>query len=676
MHRSSVRILTATLGCGAWALASGFACAETLSPLTLKRVTLTAAGVAQLELEAKVKDAATLTLRLRPDQIDDALKSLIIDDPAGTGVEVQLDAAEPLSRRLADGPIPESGLSSPEALFDALRGAVVQAGAVEGAILAVTAETVAGPGETSTTKHRLTLSTADGLKSLLIEDTPSLRFVDSALNDGLARALAAVAAARENGPRPVSLRLIGSGERVVRASFLTAAPAWKTAWRLDLAAAADKPARLQGWAVFENVTALDWTNVTVALSSGAPAAFRQELWAARPVARPLAPPDVAAPLLPPVDVGAPQAAPKPEARALAAPAALAPAPAREMIGRSPHNATEGFDNLTFGLGAAVQEAETKSDGVAVRYVLPQPITLASGRSVSAPFLDRPAPAKATLLHQPRTDRLHPIAGVELRNDGATALPPGPIAVYRAGAWIGDARVGWLPAGESRVASFAVDRNIRVSSEERREEKLAALKIVKGVAETKDIVRRRVTWTIAGTTPDATSVMVETPKRSGDEQVEAPAGVSVVAVGDVWRATLPLPTKGPVEISFTQTISRTLTLVPAQTDTYLRWVDASPTPALVAAFKRAKELFGWKEEAQAEIRKIEAERKALVAEQERLRANLQATQSAPDLQRRYQKAMGESEDRLAQLQKEMERRRAHADEAMKLLQEHLSGLSIP
>ena len=74
------------------------------------------------------------------------------------------------------------------------------------------------------------------------------------------------------------------------------APVWKSSYRLVFADAAEP--LLEGWAIVDNTTGEDWSNVKLALVSGRPVSFISRLYEPRYVGPPsveLAESDAAAP---------------------------------------------------------------------------------------------------------------------------------------------------------------------------------------------------------------------------------------------------------------------------------------------------------------------------------------------------------------------------------------------
>src|SRR3954470_6399087 len=105
---------------------------------TLARVTLSSGGVGQFEYATEVDGAATVPLDVPLAQVDDLLKSLRVDDVAGTP-SVRLPGREPLSESFRTLPFGPEALGSPEALLRTLVGESVRVPGpgISGTIVAV-----------------------------------------------------------------------------------------------------------------------------------------------------------------------------------------------------------------------------------------------------------------------------------------------------------------------------------------------------------------------------------------------------------------------------------------------------------------------------------------------------------------------------------------------------------
>src|SRR5262249_49858434 len=130
--------------------------------LVLKRVMLSAGGVAYLEHEAEVTDNAELTLDVPLNQVDDVLKSIVVYDNKGGVGTGQLAGRDPLSHMSDDLPFASDALTSPAALLNALQGAEIKIGTSRptvGRLLKVVPETVQVGERNTTTRNRVSVLT-------------------------------------------------------------------------------------------------------------------------------------------------------------------------------------------------------------------------------------------------------------------------------------------------------------------------------------------------------------------------------------------------------------------------------------------------------------------------------------------------------------------------------------
>ena len=94
------------------------------------------------------------------------------------------------------------------------------------------------------------------------------------------------------------MKFLGKGEREVRVGYIQEAPVWKTSYRLVL----DENGKpfLQGWAIVENTTDIDWKDVRLTLVSGRPISFVMDLYSPLYATRPTIVPELFASLSPQV----------------------------------------------------------------------------------------------------------------------------------------------------------------------------------------------------------------------------------------------------------------------------------------------------------------------------------------------------------------------------------------
>jgi len=665
--------------------------------LMLERVMLSSGGVGYFEYRAAVDGDAELSLTVPLDQMDDVLKSIVIYDDRGGLGHVRLPSREPLAQIFRDLPFGPEALDSPAALLNALRGAEVQAVGgrdIRGRVLRVTPETTTLPdGLGTVVKHRISLITADGVQQVVLEDAQSVRFVDARLQGQVASALAAIAAHRTGKTRELRIVADGQGARSVRVGYVVAAPLWKTSYRLTLPAAIEGGrARLQGWAMVDNLSGRDWRGVDLTLVSGNPVTFRQALYAAYFVDRPEVPVEVVGRVLPRLDEGALALAMREmesneqlrrrrsdlkkemlESRDLAAARMLA-APTPEVAAMQDRVSAPSPQEV---LAAATEEAATQ-----VVFHVPFPVTAGVGESLMLPIADREVPGDRLALYQPDTHARHPLAAIRLENDTETGLPPGVLTLYEAteaGAtsYIGDARLGVLPAGEKRLLSFAVDQKMRAEREVRDRRRIAKGRIDRGVFELTVLDQRTTVYRLKAPAREPRAVLIEHPRLAGWTLV-APAEKDTEITPTHYRIRhrLAPDTQAKLEVVAQRPRLETIRLSDLDRSRMAFYAETGElSPALRQAFARMAELRGAIDQRQRRLQQLGEARKRIFEEQERIRENLRRVPSNSDLQRRYLQKLNAQEDEVERILAALDDAQAALDQAQDALTRYIAGLKL-
>ena len=646
--------------------------------LALKRVMLSTGGVAYLEYEAEVTGDQTLSLDVRLDQVDDILKSIVVYDSKGGVGSASLAGREPLEQVFADLPFSQAALASPAALLNALQGAEIRVGAshpIDGKLIKVVAETVRATDGSTTTRNRVSVLTSDGIQQFILEDAENLRFADPALSAQVEKALTAIATHRAKDRRTIQLTARGDGQRIVRVGYVVAAPLWKASYRLTLARDPNAAkAHLQGWAVLENMTGEDWKGVELTLLSGNPVSFRQAIYQAYYVDRPEVPVEVAGRILPQTDTGnLNRERPAPGARGAAGAPAPAPPPAQAQQ-RSTTFAYDAVNAPSAGAGEqtpapTVDTAEAQESMTQVLFRLPAPLTLASGQSALVPIVDRDVPAKRVDLLQPATNALHPLASVKLTNDSGNGLPPGVVTLYEqtngGSAYLGDARVGVLPAGENRLLSYAVDDKTKSVREPTTKSALSKASISEGVLYLTYTERQTIVFRLNAPAGEGRYVLVEQPMLAGWKLVE-PGEKAVETTATAYRIAVDLKPGEAKTVTFVFEAPRIESTRIAEYDdrslaqvTATREIDPAVRSALTE-LARLRRIVAEKKQAEAQIKTEIAQ---ITEDQARIRANLQTVDKDSALHKRYIEKLAQEETRLETLQTD----RAKASDATRAAQ---------
>jgi hypothetical protein len=648
------------------AVAASVSASAVAEELPVKRVVMSTAGLAQFTHAGKVSSGTTVDLTVRLDQVDDLLKSLTIFDEQGSIGAVSLPGKAPLAELFRDLPFSPDALNSLPDLLNAMVGADVDIdGAVNasGRLLRVTEQIVTLPNNGGqTTRHRLTLMTETGMMQAVLEELSSVRFTDPEIQAQLEKALVGVAANRAKDRRKLSINLLGSSSRTAGFSYVVAAPVWKTAYRLVLPKTETEKARLQGWAVVENLTGNDWTDVELSLISGNPVALKQQLYTAFYADRPEIPVTVSQRVVPRRDDAD---EPVPSGRM-----ATAEAPADEGVysrGLAAKPAVAGYGGAADGeadvmpaqVGGAAQAAEAEEAATQISYRFPTNITLANGSTMMVPFVDREISAARTWLYQPETNARHPLASVQIKNDTNTALPAGIITAFDQGSegrtdFVGDAQLPLTARSTSKFVTFALDAKTDIRRIDNGIKQTKLGKSIDGVLTLTTKSVRTLDYEITPPIEEDREVVIDEARGDGWKPEARGSEIELTAARFRHEVSAPkgMTTKASIRLErVDRETVRLMTLDARQIYTTLRGLE-NTEEALKKAVADLGAVVAAINDAERKRSLLEKETATISDDQDRIRKNLTSVGQASDIGRRYLDTLRVQEDRIDAIRKEL------------------------
>ncbi len=477
--------------------------------LPVRQVVLYKHGVGFFERSGKLGPGESARLDFNASEMNDVLKSLTIAERGGGKITgLRYDSMDPLSHKLAEFPfqIGDSGLPG---MLVQLKGARIELrlGNETLAGTIVTARTVAGTDKQIQQDFVTLLLDSGELRTVDLGAAAGVRFPDVQLQQQFKDYLAAVAAGRSKDKRSVYIDSTDSKERDVTASYMIPAPVWKSSYRLIFAG---KAPTLEGWAIIDNTTSEDWNKVSLSLVSGRPISFVSQLYAPKYIERPTAElaDDHAAQAV--VHSGSFEA--MKSLNAPAAPPAMAAPRARMM-------ASAGFQQMA---ADAVEVAPSSIAAAAIgrelgdlfEYRIAQPVTIRKNESAMLPFLQEPIEGRKLLIYSDHASQ-HPTNAAELTNTSGKTLDGGPITVYDAGAYGGEALMETLKAGDKRLISYAVDLGTRITEAFGSKQALVReFHASRGMLTMKIAAEETRTYTIRNVDQKAKTLIIEHPLRPG------------------------------------------------------------------------------------------------------------------------------------------------------------------
>jgi hypothetical protein len=658
--------------------------------LKLERVMLSSAGVGYFEYQATVDGTEELALTVPLEQVDDVLKSIVVFDDVGGAGSVTLPGRQPLEQVFRDLPFGPEALASPAALLNHLRGEDIRitgTNQMEGRLLGVVAEVTQLPdGLGSVTRHRVSLITDGGLKQFVLEETDSLAFLDAELTTAINEALATMASHRAQDRRSLLIEAVGTGPRTLTVGYVIGAPLWKSSYRAALASGEER-ARLQGWAMVDNMSGQDWEGVELTLVSGNPVTFRQALYEAYYVERPEVPVEVLGRILPRRDTGAFGGEAGMEAQLLMKSESEAAYYEADVMAESELRAGEPMASFeAFGmvadaprplLAAAAREAATQ-----VVYRLPDPVSVPHGHALLVPIIDRKVPAERVALYQPGTHERHPLATVRLVNDTETGLPPGVLTLYEVSpiegiAYVGDAQLGTLPAGEERLVSFALDQKTRIDREAKGLQRIAKGKINHGLLELTLIDEQTTTYRVKAPAREKRAILIEQARQPGWTLARPPED-EVEITEDAYRILLAVEAgaEGTLEVTLEMPRLQSLQLISMSTEQFVFYGKTGELDEpLRQAFRKMAELKGEMDRHQHRLNELVQQRQRIFEEQARIRENLVRVPQNSDIHKRYLTKLNAQEDELEKILFAMEDAQDALNRASEALSDYIGRLEL-
>ena len=642
--------------------------------LPVTEVTLYKHGVAHFERTGELRPGETVRLDFKPEEMNDVLKSLTVNDRGGGKVGgVRYDSSDPIDKRLGEFPFQVGAGSSLAAFLDQMKGARIQlkiaAGDVSGII--VSARVVRdGDKDRGSEREVIVLVMDSGdIRTFDLGAASAVRLSDPKQQSQLVAYLTVLNQSHAKDRRSVYIDAMGSGTRQLSASYMTPAAVWKSSYRLMFGAAGEPV--LEGWAILDNTSGEDWNNVRLSVVSGKPVSFISKLYEPRYVQRPVAELAEERAAAPVVYEGAmlmakAQAAAPPAMRANARDAAAA-----GLVG----NAFRVDEPVVPSSFAAT--ADGRQSGELFEYSFASPVTVKQGESAMLPFLQQKIGARKLLVYS-ESYGLNPRDAAELTNNTGKTLDGGPITVYDTGSYAGEALVETLPMGDKRLISYGVDLGTRVTTAfDSSSAVVRELHFKRGILTTRSAVEETKTFTIKNVDAKAKTLVLELPQRPGytvleRKPAETTANANRFEVKLAASETATFPVRE--ERVFDQTYSVT-SLTPDVLAAYVQNKNLS-----AAARAQLDQIAQKKTQIAANdgaIRQAEQDVTSLTQDQGRLRSNIDSLNRVTGQQdqvQQYARLLAATETKLAMLrdtQSDLRKKKAVLDGELNSLMERIA-----
>jgi hypothetical protein len=659
----------------------------------VRTVVLFSSGVGYFEHAGTVLGNGSTELRFQTGQINDILKSLVLQDQDGGRVTtITYPSQDPLSKTLKSFQVDITGNPSMAELLNQLRGARVtiqaQAERISGIILGVEFRRVAVEKGEAVERPVLNILTGAMIRAIELQSVTTLSLDDAALQDELTKALAALSQARDQDKKPVQINFAGTGERRVRIGYVVETPIWKTSYRLLLD---DRSSRLQGWAIVENQTESDWNNISLSLVSGRPISFTMDLYQPLYAERPLVVQELLAGMRPQVYEGGTDAA---RDRVVMAPSAPVQTGAggRGGGGRAGANgapqgqlqssmsdlfAKTAKNEEALDANASVQSiAQTAKLGELFQYSVGN-VTLARQKSAMLPIITDSIAVERVSIYNPGVLQRNPLNGVILKNITDKHLLQGPITVLDKNSYAGDARIDNVPPGQERLLSYGVDLEMLVDATKNTQvSSVVTAKINKGAL----LIDRKLVATREYAADNKTSrdktIIIEHPLRMGWKLIEPARPYE--STETLYRFKGTAMANKVTTLSVREELVRTesIAMVPADVQQLISYSRTGEIPQAVRdALARAIQLKQNIIVLEAQISAKTSQVGAITEEQNRIRENMKTVASTTQYYQRLLEKLNEQESAIEKLQTERDALVARRNVLRNELSDYLNSLTI-
>lgn len=657
--------------------------ASTDVPVT--KVVLFSSGVGYFEHVGTVHGSGSTELRFKTGQINDVLKSIVLQDQDGGRVgTITYPSQDPLTKTLRSFQVDITQNPGLGQLLNQLRGARVsvqaQAERITGTVLGVESRRKAADKGDPVDVSVLNLLTGAAIRSVELPAISGLSLEDPQLQDELAKALAALVQARDQDKKPVTISFSGTGDRRVRVGYVVETPVWKTSYRL-LLDDAHNIGRLQGWAIVENQTESDWNDVSLSLVSGHPISFVMDLYQPLYATRPTVVPALFAGLRPQLyESGlAGRADTVPMSRRAEAPRA----PPARRVGYNPDGTpnvmalNEVVITSAIDAGASVRGMAATSDmGALFEYHVGN-VVLPRQKSAMLPIITDSIGIERVSIYNASVLSTHPLNGVRLKNSTGKHLLQGPVTVLDRGTYAGDARIDDVPRGQERLLSYGIDLDVAVDNTRHTASDLVVNATIDNGMLT--IRRKLVTArTYAFDNKSATDrpVIIEHPIAAGARLVDTPPPVETTPSVYRFRGTAIAGKVTTLTVKEETTLDDAIALLPADIVQITQISRGGDIPKVVRdALARAVEL----KQAMIDVdREIAARTQALAdisAEQSRIRENMKTVAPSVQYYERLLAKLNEQESSIESLQKAREALVARRESSRRALEEYVGSLRL-
>jgi hypothetical protein len=237
---------------------------------------------------------------------------------------------------------------------------------------------------------------------------------------------------------------------------------------------------------------------------------------------------------------------------------------------------------------------------------------------------------------------------------------GPITVFEAGSYAGDARIGPVNAGDERILSYSIDLDTEVGlSIKSVDPRLVGVEIDKGIFITETLNRQETEYTLSGRGIRERTILIEHPIVTGwdlvvpsepDEETDSFYRFEVDLPGGAGQGV----SEASLSVAIERTVKQRTDLLGANEGFIQNYIDSDSVGGaiktmLLGILERRTRI----NETVTERRNLENRRTSTVRDQDRIRRNMENLDEDTDLYRQYVQILTNQEQELGEIDRSVE-----------------------
>jgi hypothetical protein len=333
-------------------------------------------------------------------------------------------------------------------------------------------------------------------------------------------------------------------------------------------------------------------------------------------------------------------------------------------------------------GGAIETTLSGAVGAAAgdqfEFTVKNAVSLDRRMSAMLPLVQSPIEARKVLIFSGANAggrNHHPRLGAELTNTSGMKLPAGPITVYDGGTYAGDALIEFWNEGEKRFISYGEDLSVIGSIMDSSDRAMVSVNVSGGVMVINRSLEFLKTYTVKNNAAQAKQLIIEHPKNAG-AILEAPEAYEETPAAYRFSMTLQPEKELMVLVRETRPIMERVSLLQLRQDAFLSYASSQEIPQRVReALQQAVNLRTAVTKAEAAVTEAERRRSGFIAEQDRIRKNIEAAGSQSQQGQEYLRRLLSLDIDIDTITPEIERLRVNVHDARKAYEDYLTGLNL-